>query len=1177
MKPRIIVLCVAVSLTILLGGAILLHAPQVQARAAEPEQQQPAALAALPVIDDFESGLPAAWFSYGDYGSGTAIATNVVATATVPGAAAGNHALQIAYTSAGWGAGTGKNLGGQDWHFYDGLAFWFRGTNSGGVYRVILSDNPNPAVPGDSAERFAYEFKDNATGWRYVTIPWGAFFRDPTYQPGGAPNDGLTLTEVQAYALALPSGTRTAYLDDVRLVKFQNVDDFESGMPAGWFSYGDYGGGTAIATNVVATATVPGAAAGNHALEIAYTSAGWGAGTGKNLPGPDWSHASGFSFWFRGTNSGGTYRVILSDNPNPAVPGDSAERFAYEFNDNATGWRYVAIPWAAFFRDPTYQPGGAPDDGLTLTQVQAYALALPSGTRTAHLDHVALFGEGQAPLTVAFDRHDYAVKEGGTATITATLNMAAAAPVTVTYTTADGTAKAGTDYVAAAGQLVFPPGATTRSFTVSTIDNKVIGPGLTVSLVLTNPVGAALGSPNRATLSIANVDQPSPYGKVVLVDDFESGLPAGKDANNVGVGFVTWAGGGSTVAITTTAAPAPVPGVADPNHVLKLDANVTNWGGFTHAFTNAAANQWLSQDWSSYVGLSLWVYGNNSNTDLFVDLLENRNPGATTDDAERWSYAFKDDFSGWKLISIPFGSFGRKDIGNGAPNDGLTLREVHGWAFGTLNTGGPKAYYLDNVGLMVRTTVVDDFESGLPAGKDTNNIGVGFVTWAGGGSTVAITTTVPPAPVPGGADPNHVLKLDANVTNWGGFTHAFTNAAANQWLSQDWSSYEGIELWVYGNNSNTDLFVDLLENRNPGATTDDAERWSYAFKDDFSGWKLIDMPFGSFGRKDIGNGAPNDGLTLREVHGWAFGTLNTGGPRAYYLDNVTIYGNKPIARPVEAQFELARYTVGEGASQAMNVTLSVAPTRTVTVKYATTDGTARPIRDFVPVSGTLTFAPSVTTQSVTLQTIDDGKYAPDKILFLTLSDPVNAVLGGRKEVQITIAESTPYDPALLDDFETGAYLWKTWGNVTLSTPEIKSGDALAVPGQGAYEKVLKANYGPAATRASAGGTGFGHPFAQGQDWRSYNGLALWYHGQNTSKAVTVEMQDNRAPDPGPAGWQLVWSDEFNDPAGTPPNPKTWTRQVGDGKLSVTRAGATASWSITPTAPTTQRLTVRATW
>ena len=96
------------------------------------------------------------------------------------------------------------------------------------------------------------------------------------------------------------------------------------------------------------------------------------------------------------------------------------------------------------------------------------------------------------------------------------------------------------------------------------------------------------------------------------------------------------------------------------------------------------------------------MYGNNSGSELFIDLLENRNAGSTTDDAERWTVAIIDDFSGWQLFEFPFADFSRKEIGNGAPNDGLTLNEVHGWAFGTLGTGGPWTYYLDDVGAVRR-------------------------------------------------------------------------------------------------------------------------------------------------------------------------------------------------------------------------------------------------------------------------------------------------------------------------------------------------------------------------------------------------------------------------------------------------------------------------------------------
>ena len=142
-----------------------------------------------------------------------------------------------------------------------------------------------------------------------------------------------------------------------------------------------------------------------------------------------------------------------------------------------------------------------------------------------------------------------------------------------------------------------------------------------------------------------------------LVDDFEAGLPAGYDGT-IPIGFNTFADPSSTAAISTTdAAPAPtVPGHGSGNHVLKLDLNVVAWAGVTHAFENAGLNMWVTQDWSAYEGISFYLYGTGAGTELFVDVLDNRNPGSIKDDAERWTFAFKDDLSGWKLIQIPFAS-----------------------------------------------------------------------------------------------------------------------------------------------------------------------------------------------------------------------------------------------------------------------------------------------------------------------------------------------------------------------------------------------------------------------------------------------------------------------------------------------------------------------------------------
>ena len=64
-------------------------------------------------------------------------------------------------------------------------------------------------------------------------------------------------------------------------------------------------------------------------------------------------------------------------------------------------------------------------------------------------------------------------------------------------------------------------------------------------------------------------------------------------------------------------------------------------------------------------------------------------------------------------------------------------------------------------------------------------------------------------------------------------------------------------------------------------------------------------------RKEIGNGAPNDGFGLTEVHGWALGTITTPAPQTYYVDNVTVYGVAPV-KPLTVGFSTIDYTVTEG-------------------------------------------------------------------------------------------------------------------------------------------------------------------------------------------------------------------------------------------------------------------------
>ena len=89
-------------------------------------------------------------------------------------------------------------------------------------------------------------------------------------------------------------------------------------------------------------------------------------------------------------------------------------------------------------------------------------------------------------------------------------------------------------------------------------------------------------------------------------------------------------------------------------------------------------------------------------------------------------------------------------------------------------------------------------------------------------------------------------------------------------------------------------------------------------------------------------------------------------------------------------------TVGSGeddedaGSFTFTVTLNPSSLQTVTVDYATSNGTATSGADYTPASGTLTFSPGDTTETVTVTISDDDLDESDETFNLTLSDAVNA-------------------------------------------------------------------------------------------------------------------------------------------------------------------------------------------
>ena len=98
-----------------------------------------------------------------------------------------------------------------------------------------------------------------------------------------------------------------------------------------------------------------------------------------------------------------------------------------------------------------------------------------------------------------------------------------------------------------------------------------------------------------------------------------------------------------------------------------------------------------------------------------------------------------------------------------------------------------------------------------------------------------------------------------------------------------------------------------------------------------------------------------------------------------------------------------------------NITLSTSSSSTVTVDYATSDGTASAPSDYLSKNGTLSFAPGETSKTVTVDVIGDVIAEFDETFKLTLSNPDNADLNNNTDGIATIIDNDTDSTALLSN------------------------------------------------------------------------------------------------------------------------------------------------------------------
>lgn len=135
---------------------------------------------------------------------------------------------------------------------------------------------------------------------------------------------------------------------------------------------------------------------------------------------------------------------------------------------------------------------------------------------------------------------------------------------------------------------------------------------------------------------------------------------------------------------------------------------------------------------------------------------------------------------------------------------------------------------------------------------------------------------------------------------------------------------------------------------------------------------------------------------------------------------LTIVDNDP-----KPSLSISDASVAEGnggmTDVTVNLTLSVASGQSVTVSYATADGTAQTGTDYAPLTGSVTFDPGQTTKTITAQVNGDMTEELDETFFINLSNVVNStadIADGQGAVKI-LNDDAP--PAKTIQFSQAAY------------------------------------------------------------------------------------------------------------------------------------------------------------
>ena len=529
---------------------------------------------------------------------------------------------------------------------------------------------------------------------------------------------------------------------------------------------------------------------------------------------------------------------------------------------------------------------------------------------------------------------DARASEGGAVAFTVSLSAASAAAVTVGYATSDGTAASGTDYTAASGTLTFAAGETSKTVEVATLADTATEGDETFALTLTSPSGATLATAS-ATGTIADV-------RPALTAIFH-GLPDehdGKKLFSFEIRFSEEFGGMRLTAVKRALA---VTGgrlidarrtVRGQNRSVTARVRPSQGGDVTLALAATsdctAADATCTQDGRKLSAVSATVPGPDSATTAQAQVLPVLSVAdASADEGASLAFSVTLDAAATGDVTVDYAT------GDGTASAGADYTA----ASGTLTFAAGETAKTVEVAALADADAEGDETLTLTL-SNASGASIGTASATGTVANVVPADTTPPAP--------SAAEVDGHIA-----TVTFDEDLAP--ASTDWFNFQ----WTVSGTG--------VQHHPDSAWIADKRTVKLRLAADFPAvaGQTVTLKY-----------EPSNYLRDAAGNRVAFFRMEA--------ENLTL----PVLTVADARAE-----EGTDATLDFKVRLNAAVKASVTVDYATSDGTAAAGEDYAATSGTLTFAPGETEKTVSVPIHDDSHDEGSETLSLTLSNAQGARIG----------------------------------------------------------------------------------------------------------------------------------------------------------------------------------------